>query len=130
MQPLPLKKVAPSFPATPLSKLRSCQAPRFWKFDRMFNRPSIKGGGGVYTTCIEHLRWLPLKSRSFSSLVLHREVALKIFAISRKIKVMKSGCVNLPNLHSVVDVFSEFFKRFWNIGMLSCFSRYSDTRPL
>ena len=39
----------PSFPATPLSKLRSCQAPPpprfFWKFGWWFNPPAEKGGG-------------------------------------------------------------------------------------
>ena len=35
----PLEKVSPSFPATALSKLRSCQAPPFWKFGRRLNPP-------------------------------------------------------------------------------------------
>ena len=46
--PSPLKKVTPSFPAAPLWKLRSCQAPHsFRKFGLRFNPslPSRRGGG-------------------------------------------------------------------------------------
>ena len=34
-----LKKVIPLFSSKPLSKLRSSQAPHFWKFGRRFNSP-------------------------------------------------------------------------------------------
>ena len=44
----PLKKVTPSFPATSLSKLRSCQAPPFWKFGRRFNPSQAEMGGAHY----------------------------------------------------------------------------------
>ena len=50
----PLKKVTPSFPATPYSKLRSCQAPPLWKFGRRFKPPpppQQKGGEGGCTLC-------------------------------------------------------------------------------
>ena len=42
------KKVTPSFPATPLSKLKSSQVSPFWKFGRKFN-PSSRKEGGVHT---------------------------------------------------------------------------------
>ena len=51
LQP-PLKKVTPSFPATPLSKLRSCQAPLFENLVVGSTLPPSlqqKGGGGVHT---------------------------------------------------------------------------------
>ena len=41
-----LEKVTPSFPATPLEKLRSCQAPSFLKIGLEVKPPSRKGGGG------------------------------------------------------------------------------------
>ena len=53
----PLKKVTPSFPATFLSKLRSCQTPLFWKFGRRFNPPPAERGVGVgvHTIICEYL---------------------------------------------------------------------------
>ena len=41
-----LEKVTPSFPATPLEKLRSCQAPSFLKIWLEVKPPSRKGGRG------------------------------------------------------------------------------------
>ena len=40
----PPEKDHPLFP--PLKKLRSCQAPPFWKFGKRFNTPSQQKGGG------------------------------------------------------------------------------------
>ena len=54
--PRPLKKVIPSFPATPSQscRLRSCQAPLFWKFGRRFNPipPARKRGCTLCIACI------------------------------------------------------------------------------
>ena len=48
--PSPPKKVTSPFPATPLSKLRSFQAPPpFWNFGRRFKSQQISGGS---TLCI------------------------------------------------------------------------------
>ena len=44
----PLKKITPLFSSNPLSKLKSCQAPPFWKFGRRFNPPQQKGWGAHY----------------------------------------------------------------------------------
>ena len=40
-----LKKVTPSFPATPLYRLRCCQAPPFWKFGWRLNPPPAEMRG-------------------------------------------------------------------------------------
>ena len=50
---LPWKKLLPSFPVTPPSKLRSRQAPPFWKFGRRFTPPQRKRGVAHYV--ISHL---------------------------------------------------------------------------
>ena len=53
-----MKKVAPSFPATSLAKLWSCQnwgpAPSFWKFAWRLNPPpQLNGAGGAQSAlCI------------------------------------------------------------------------------
>ena len=39
------KKSPTPFPANPLSKLRPCEPPPFWKFGRWLKSPSRKGGG-------------------------------------------------------------------------------------
>ena len=44
----PWKKLPPSFPATPLSKLRSYEAPPFWKLGRGFNPPKTLVGGLIH----------------------------------------------------------------------------------
>ena len=54
MHPHPLKKFTPYFPATPLSKLKFCQAPLFWKFGTRVNPPSPPGETGVHTMLQEY----------------------------------------------------------------------------
>ena len=52
LQP-PLKKVTPSFPATSLSKLRSCQGPPSRKFGRRLNPHPLQQKVGVHTLVAE-----------------------------------------------------------------------------
>ena len=71
--PLPpsiLKNVTPSFPATPLLKLRSSQAPLFWKLVRRFYPhppppPSAERGEGVHTMVRMVLEIYPIEFSLF-----------------------------------------------------------------
>ena len=86
-----LKNLTPSFQATPLLKLRSYQAPPFWKFGRRLNLcPQQKGGGAHYDTCMvcgmpktlfgmfNHLLIIQLFS---TFLITHLSIALNICSL-------------------------------------------------
>ena len=103
---LPEKKLPPpSFSATPLSKLRSCQAlPPFWKFGKSFNPPlppSRKGGGAH---CARHKHELER---------LGKEVISKLTSAVTSL-LEKSFAHRTSKLYKVIDKFVESIAKHSN----------------
>ena len=66
-----LKKKHPLFPSSPLQKLRSCQAPSFWKFGWRVNRPPPcrKGGGCAHTMFLFYISfYISISTNHFSKI--------------------------------------------------------------